>query len=617
MVALAHLACFAVVYWIAFNLRFDFSVPAGWMHLLLATMPWVVVLKLVVFYASGQCHGWGFSATFSDLTALLRASLLSFALIVVMDHFLFAYQIPRAVLLLDCAATIIVVGAVRTSGRLLRERVWPAFRQGNCRSALLVGVDVSTRLLAHQINSHADLGYRICGFLAVNRHSLGRRAGQIPVMGRLREVVQVAGRHHVEDILVMVGALSGRRMRWLMEACEEANLRLKIIPPVANLFNGSRWIPLRDVEIEDLLRRNPVQLDSQTIGEMIEGRRVLVTGAGGSIGSEICRQVLRFRPAELVLLGRGENRIFAIDGELKALKTQTTIHPVIANITNEDRLRQAFEKYRPEIVFHAAAHKHVPLMEANVGEAVWNNVTGTRCVADLADEYDVKRFVLISSDKAVNPASVMGATKHIAERYVQSLSQGSSTRFMIVRLGNVLGSAGSVVPIFQSQIRRGGPITVTDARMTRYFMTIPEASQLVLQAMTMGQGGEIFVLDMGAPVRIVELATELVRLSGLPADAIDITYTGMRPGEKLEEELFFDDEQLQRTAHPKVNVAGHRLAGYAEVSRMVADLESAVNGPEDVLLSRLCAAVPAYRAPTGLIRRTVMAPRDACPADSR
>jgi FlaA1/EpsC-like NDP-sugar epimerase len=614
-VALVHLACFAAVYWLAFTLRFDFSIPAGWMQLLVATLPWILAVKLVVFYASGHCHGWGFSATFSDLMVLLRASLISLVLIVVIDYFIIVHQIPRAVVLMDCVMTIIVLGAVRTSGRLLREHVWPALRPKACRPALLIGVNGSTSLLAHQINSHAELGYRICGFLAESRRRNGRRIGQIPVLGHFSDILSIAARYHVQDVLVMVGTLSGRRMRRLMAVCKESGLTLKIIPSVANLFNGSRWIPLRDVEIDDLLRRTPVELDSQAIGELIRDRRVLVTGAGGSIGAEICRQVLRFRPVELVLLGRGENRIFAIERELQALQTPTILHPVIANITNENALRQVFEKCRPEIVFHAAAHKHVPLMKANVGEAVRNNTLGTRCVADLADEYDVKSFVLISTDKAVNPASVMGVTKHIAERYLQALSQRSATRFVIVRLGNVLGSAGSVVPIFQSQIRCGGPITVTDPRMTRYFMTIPEASQLVLQATAMGRGGEIFVLDMGAPVRIVDLASDLVRLSGLPADAIDVTYTGIRPGEKLEEKLCFDDEGLRATAHPKVHAAEHHFASFAELTRILAGLDSAVDGSESVLLSLLCEAVPEYRPHGGMMRCAPRGSGEICPTD--
>jgi FlaA1/EpsC-like NDP-sugar epimerase len=325
----------------------------------------------------------------------------------------------------------------------------------------------------------------------------------------------------------------------------------------------------------------------------------MVTGAGGSIGSEICRQILAFRPECLILVGRGENRIFAIDRELRGLNTSTTIVACIGDVTNRVRMEQIFQAHRPEVVFHAAAHKHVPLMEANVGEAIRNNVFGTKCVADLSDRFGVISFVLISTDKAVHPSSVMGATKQVAERYVHTLSQESATRFTVVRFGNVLGSAGSVVPIFQQQIRAGGPITITDPRMTRFFMTIPEASQLVIQAATMGAGGEIFVLEMGEPVKIVDLARDLIRLSGLPEHAIEITFTGVRPGEKLYEELYFDDEQTLPTSHPKLRAAYHRPYALAEVRRAIAQLERTVNDPDELLRRRLREIVPEFNSPSG------------------
>jgi len=593
---LANLVLLTMVYWLAFGMRFGFRIQPEWMHVLFITAPWVLTVKLAVFHFSDQYRGGWFYVTFADLVALLRAAMLSLVAIVAIDHFLLPQQIPRAILLLDCVMTIMLYGAAKASGRMFVEHVWPTVRPRVCLPALLVGVDRSTGLLAHQINCHAELKYRIRGFLATDHGKMGQRLAQIPVLGYLDQVQDIATEHRVSDVLVIAGTLSGQRIRWLMDTCEEAELTLKIIPPVEDLFNGDRWIPLRDLEISDLLRRTPVTLDSQAIEGLIEGRRVLVTGAGGSIGSEICRQVLKFKPAELVLLGRGENRIFFIEQELRAQKTSTTLSPVIADITNADRMHQVFEQYRPEVVLHAAAHKHVPLMEANIGEAIKNNFLGTKCVADLADEYGVKNFVLISSDKAVNPSSVMGATKHLAERYVQALSEHSSTKLVAVRFGNVLGSAGSVVPIFQDQIRRGGPITVTDPRMTRYFMTIPEAAQLVLQASAMGRGGEIFVLDMGEPVRIVDLARDLVRLSGLPVNAIDITYSGIRPGEKLEEQLYFDDERTLPTAHAKVRLAKHRYGGANGMGELVSRFEDSVGQSEESLRFRLREAIPEYQS---------------------
>jgi FlaA1/EpsC-like NDP-sugar epimerase len=360
-----------------------------------------------------------------------------------------------------------------------------------------------------------------------------------------------------------------------------------------------------------LLRRDAIDLDAEMIGRMLEGRRVMVTGAGGSIGSEICRQVLRFNPRALVLVGRGENRIFAINNELRRTYPDAALHTCIADVRDVARMRGVFDEHHPEVVFHAAAHKHVPLMEQNVGEAIKNNVFGTQCVAELADEFGTEHFVFISTDKVVNPSSVMGVSKHLAERFVHALSQDSTTRFTVVRFGNVLGSNGSVVPIFQEQIRQGGPITVTDPRMTRFFMTIPEASQLVLPAAAMGRGGEIFVLEMGEPVRIVDLARDLIRLSGLPEHAIEISFTGIRPGEKLYEELYFDDEQTLPTSHPKVRAAYHRPFALADVRETMEQLAGMIHGSEDALRERLREMVPEFVPPESVAANHITATASA------
>ena len=594
---LGHALAFALVFWMAFVLRFDFSVPPDMTELFWSGLPWILALKVVVFFVSGHYDGWWSYVTFSDLRALIRATFLSLFLLAATDHFVLVYQIPRAVLILDCIFTIILLGALRASWRLLREQFRPILNRGDCRWALLVGADHFSAILAHQIQSHYHLPYRIRGFLSTNGAKKGSRLGQIPVLGRLEEIHEVAAACRTTDVLVTAGTLPGRRLRRLMEACEQAHLNLKIIPPMEDRFNGDHRIPIRDIEINDLLRRDPVELDTKAIGELLEGRRVLVTGAGGSIGSEICRQVLKFNPSELLLVGRGENRIFQIERELRALPMETKLFPGIGDITDEQRCRQLFEQFRPEVVFHAAAHKHVPLMEVNPGQAVKNNVCGTRCLVELSHEFGVSSFVLISTDKAVHPSSVMGASKHIAERYVHAMQQQSSTRFTVVRFGNVLGSTGSVVPIFQEQIRCGGPITVTDAQMTRFFMTIPEASQLVLQAAGMGQGGEIFVLEMGEPVRIVDLARDLIRLSGLPGGAIEITFTGVRPGEKLYEELYFDDEETLPTAHPKLRAAYHRPFTLSEVRRAVLELEQVIDGSPEAIRRKFGEIIPEYLSP--------------------
>jgi FlaA1/EpsC-like NDP-sugar epimerase len=598
LLAAAHLAVFAVAYWSAYLLRFDFAIVGSDYAAFRSTLGWVVATQLLVFGLLGQFHGWWRYVTFADLVSLLRACAASLVALASVNYF-FSLPIPRGVILLDGILMVVMFGAVRATWRMFREVFHPMLNSKDCRWALLVGTDLSNGILAHQIQSHFRLPYRVRGFLSVDEPNGASYVGQIPILGALEDVRQVASAYSATDVLVVAGTLSGSRLRSLMESCEEAGLNLKIIRPLEDRLGGDDRVPIRAIEINDLLGRDPVSLDTENIDKLLEGRRVMVTGGGGSIGSEICRQILAFRPESLILVGRGENRIFTIDRELRSLNTSTTILPCIGDVTNRERMEQIFKAHRPEVVFHAAAHKHVPLMETNVGEAIRNNVFGTKCVADLADRYGVHSFVLISTDKAVRPSSVMGATKQVAERYVHTLSQESATRFTVVRFGNVLGSAGSVVPIFQEQIRRGGPITITDPRMTRFFMTIPEASQLVLQAATMGAGGEIFVLEMGEPVRIVDLARDLIRLSGLPEHAIEISFTGVRPGEKLYEELYFDDEQTLATSHPKLRAAYHRPYALAEVRRAIAQLERLVDEPDELLRRKLREIVPEFHSPSG------------------
>jgi FlaA1/EpsC-like NDP-sugar epimerase len=598
LLAAAHVVVFATAYLSAYLLRFGFDVTDKSFGTFYSTVGWAVGTQLMVFALLGQFHGWWRYVTFADLTALLRASAVSLVALASVDYFV-TLPIPRGVILLDGILMVGMFGAVRASWRMFREVFHPMLGSKDCRWALLVGTDLSNGILAHQIQSHFRLPYRVRGFLSIDGPDGATHIGQIPILGALEEVRQIAAAYRATDVLVVAGTLTGSRLRTLMNSCEEEGLTLKIIRPLEDRLGGDDHVPIRDIEINDLLGRDPISLDTENIGKLIEGRRIMVTGAGGSIGSEICRQIMAFRPESLTLVGRGENRIFAIERELRRLNSSTTIDPCIADVTNRERMEQVFKAHRPEVVFHAAAHKHVPLMEANVCEAIRNNVFGTKCVADLADRYGVTSFVLISTDKAVHPSSIMGATKQIAERYVHTLSQESATRFTVVRFGNVLGSAGSVVPIFQEQIRGGGPITITDPRMTRFFMTIPEASQLVLQAATMGAGGEIFVLEMGEPVRIVDLARDMIRLSGLPEYAIEISFTGVRPGEKLYEELYFDDEQTLPTSHPKLRAAYHRPYALAEVRRAIAQLERLVTEPDDLLRRKLREIVPEFNPPSG------------------
>jgi FlaA1/EpsC-like NDP-sugar epimerase len=596
LLALGHLVIFSVSYWLAFGLRFDFAIPNAMATRMLASLPTVALVKMIVFYFMGHYHGWWRYVTFADLASLLRASLLSLLVLVLINHYVFAGQIPRVVVVLDCLMTALLLGALRASWRLCREH-W-IFGSGKHRPAIMVGADHQSGVLAHQIHSNPDSSYRIVGFVDDDARRNGTRLGGIPILGQPEHIHGIALSCCAKDILVVANSMSGDRLRQLMDSCDKANLKLKVIPTFADQLSASgREIPIRDVEINDILHRDPIELDMQSISKDIFNKDVLVTGAGGSIGSELCRQLLQFRPRNLIVVDNGENSLFLLNREMSELTQETRIHPHVVDVKNQTRMRNVFQQHHPQYVFHAAAHKHVGLMESNVAQCVENNVFGTKCTADLANEFGVKKFVLISTDKAVNPTSVMGASKHIAERYVHALAQDSETAFVAVRFGNVLGSNGSVVPIFKEQIRKGGPITITDERMTRFFMTIPEASQLVLQAASMGTGGEIFVLEMGQQIPVINLARDLIRLSGLRSDAIEIRHVGMRPGEKLFEELYFDDERTIETSHPLVHAAYHRTHGSREVRRAIEELRQSVNGTDTDVRIKLRELVPEYCPP--------------------
>jgi FlaA1/EpsC-like NDP-sugar epimerase len=441
------------------------------------------------------------------------------------------------------------------------------------------------------------------GFLDDDTSKRHNRIHGVEVLGPTDEIRGVTTRYDVDEVLMAMPSAPQRKVRELVERCEGINLRFRTVPAVADVIEGRVSVSqIRAVDIEDLLGRPPVTLDTEAIAEYIRDKVVMVTGAGGSIGSEMCRQIASFKPQRLILLEQAENNLFSIHRELERAHRDLAVVPVIADICDAARIASVFEHERPTAVCHAAAHKHVPMMEWNPGEAVKNNVLGTKTLADAAVRHGVEKFVMVSTDKAVNPTSVMGCTKRVAEMYVQHLSHDSGTQFVTVRFGNVLGSSGSVVPIFRAQIATGGPVTVTHPEMRRYFMTIPEASQLVLQAGAMGHGGEIFLLDMGEPVKIVDLARDLITLSGLRAgDDIEIEFTGIRPGEKLFEELSIEGEDVSRTEHPKIGIMKKRmedrdtiLSGIAKLLR----LADTSNG--DTIRRTLAELVPEYAVSEGL-----------------
>lgn len=591
----AHIVIAAIAYHLAFQLRFDFSVPVDERIIRDLTLPLVVLVKLLIFHRFGSFHGWWRYVTFEDLAALLRVATLSTLVVTAADHFVIvSFQIPRSVLVLDWCLTILLFGGLRSVWRLGHEGIWARLYPKEGVAALLVAADENGIALARQINGHPRLSYRIVGFLDDSESRWGSRLGGIPVVGGTENAVVLADQNDAREIVVVSDNVYGQRLRDLMERCRGANIRVKVIPSMGELLNGSHRVQIRDVDIEDLLRREPVELDVEAIEKMLASRCVLVTGAGGSIGSEICCQIARCRPAKLVLAERAENTLFQIEQKLLNKDPTLPLVPCVVDIGDRRRLESVFARHRPEIVFHAAAHKHVPMMEANPGEAIANNVLGTKLVADLSHAHGADRFVLISTDKAVNPASVMGASKLLAERYIHAFSERSPTRFVVVRFGNVLASNGSVVPIFQEQIRRGGPVTVTHPQMKRYFMTISEASQLVLQAASIGKGGEVFVLDMGQPISIVNLAEDLIRLSGYAPGEIEIKFIGCRPGEKLFEELLLSDEETLSTSHPKLRTARHAFFSFAEACHAIGRLAEVIHEDKDVIRERLREVVPEY-----------------------
>jgi len=586
---------FAVSYWLAFAFRFDFDFDQPGFRTCYQSIMWVVLFKTAVFYVHRHFHGCWFYATIKDVQVLTKSALVCSIFVLLFGRNCFPPPFPRTAPITDCILTIFLVGSLRLGWRVLRQDILPRITKQDYRKVLLIGANHEGAALAHELGSYPKLGYRIVGFLSLHGEKVGKQLGHIPVIGHVAELETIITTYGIREVLTISGILRGDVIRNVMNTCRKKGVLLRIVPSMDNRLGGAS-VPMRDINIEDLLKREPIKLDDSKIEELIRERRILVTGAGGSIGSEICRQILRYEPKTLILLGRGENRIFYLERELQQTGFVGELVAVIADVTREQRLEQIFRQYRPEVVFHAAAHKHVPLMEANVPEAIVNNVIGTKTVADLADRYDVAAFVLVSTDKAVNPTNVMGASKHLAERYIHSLSSSSKTKFIVTRFGNVLGSAGSVVPIFKEQIASGGPVTVTDHRMTRFFMTIPEASQLVLQAAAMGRGGEIYVLDMGEPVKIIDLAKDMIRLGGLPEEAVEIHEVGIRPGEKLYEELYFDSEKTVATAHPKLRGALHRPCEMQVVEKQIAELViAAATGQPSKIKEKLKECVAEYQ----------------------
>ena len=557
-VLLGDLALIVVSVMGSFALRLDAEQLPFYFPAILIMMAVALLAKVPVYYAFGLYRRLWVYASTNELRlitiAVTTASVLTSGLMLLLISFGWVLPgMPRTSLGIDWLLSLVLIGGSRFALRILAEQS-VAPRNGKRRKVLIIGAGDAGALVVRELQKASQVNLLPIGFLdddpAKQRHEING----VPVIGRIAELPDVLDNHTVDEVIIAIPSAAGKLLRIVTDACRLKGIPSRTMPSIYELIGGKVSVSrLREVEITDLLRREPAKIDYRLVGTSLSGKRVLVTGAGGSIGREISRQVARWGPSELVLLGHGENSIFDALLELQEDYGTLSIHPIIADVRDLPRLQSVFRTHRPEVVFHAAAHKHVPLMEYNVEEAITNNIVGTRNVVQVSTNSDVERFVLISTDKAVNPINVYGATKRLAEMIVIDAAQRTGRTFTVVRFGNVLGSRGSVVPLFKSQIARGGPVLITHPDMERYFMTIPEAVHLVLQASAMGQGGEAFILNMGDQVRILDLAEDLIRLSGLePGKDIEIAFTGIRPGEKLSEDLWEQGAHFQPTAHSEI-----------------------------------------------------------------
>jgi FlaA1/EpsC-like NDP-sugar epimerase len=568
LIIFAHILAFAASLLLSFlvanNMQFRRAWLIGQYPLLLV---FFVIIKLVIFGFFNQYRGWWRYVGITDLVGILRASLVSTLIIVSLwSALIFAptsirlklqdiTSIGQGIFMADLFTTFLLLAGLRMLIRLYHEE-FRTIESGRLKRLLIVGAGNTGVTLLGDLHKKQVAEYEVVGFIDDDPSKQGTFILGLPVIGTVEDLPKICKERNIDEIAIAMPSATHRQRRRVIQMCEGIKIRFNTVPSFSDIASGKlRVSQIRNVDINDLLGREAVELDLVSIEAFLKNKVILVSGAGGSIGSEMCRQICNFAPKLLLLVEQAENPLFYIERELCSRFPALRIKAIICDITDRIRVDNIFEKYHPEVVIHAAAHKHVPLMELNSGEAVKNNVVGTQNVADAADRYGSTNFVMISTDKAVNPTSIMGSSKRIAEMYIQDLARTSKTQFVTVRFGNVLASEGSVVPIFKKQIAEGGPVTVTHPDMKRYFMTIPEASQLVLQAATMGKGGEIFVLDMGEPVKIVDLAKELITLSGFsPDEDIEIKFTGMRPGEKLFEELSIAGEDMQPTSHPKIAI---------------------------------------------------------------
>ncbi len=590
---LLDVAVLSVAFFLSYLPAINVRLTDFYVDIALTQLPFVILVQFSALFLVGAYSIIWRYVSIEDLRVFLTAAFLSGAVLVALRFLLIftnfnLWQVPVSVIMID---TVLGFGGI-LGLRVIRRFFYEIGDKGGSlgprrrikrKAALLVGAGRMGATLVKEMSGRADAEFDFRGFVDDDGQKKGGSVSGVKVLGTTHDLPRLVDEMNIEQVVITIDHAQGKDIRRILDVCTAIPVKAQIVPSLNEIAHGRVSVSrIRDVQIEDLLGREPVQLDDENLHEFLTGKTVMVTGAGGSIGSELVRQIISYRPAALLLVERAEFQLFTIARELSADPEKVAYVPLIADVGDEPRMREIFEQHKPEVIFHAAAHKHVSLMESNACEAVKNNVFATRVLGKLAGEFGVTDFVLISTDKAVNPTSIMGASKRIAEIVVQELNHDYPTNYMAVRFGNVLGSAGSVVPIFSEQIQKGEAITVTHKEMTRYFMTIPEASQLVLQAGALGSGGEIFILDMGEPIKILDLAEDMIRLSGLtPYEDIDIVFTGVRKGEKLFEELEITGENLLKTHHPKIFIGKIATYPQKEVFRILTDFQNAVAHSDD------------------------------------
>jgi FlaA1/EpsC-like NDP-sugar epimerase len=608
IMALIDTAVINIALLAAFYLRFDSVIQSQYIVLYRDTCVVVTLLTLACFYKFNLYNRlWKF-ASINELISIISATLTA-AILIIGYTFMFGHPYPRTIYILYWSLLTTFAGGYRF---MLRAGTNINFRgiqnTSDVKNVMVIGAGDAGSVVIEEFVKHPQLKRRPVAVIDDDKSKQGMKIRGIKVEGARKDIPDIVLKKSIHEIIIALPSADRRDIKDIVTICNKTKCKIKILPGIYELIDGNVTVQrLRDVKIEDLLGREPVKVNLQEISGYIKNKTVLVTGGGGSIGSELCRQIVKFKPKQLLIFDMNENDVYNLECDLKTQYRNPKYKCLIGSIRDEDRLEYIFQKYRPEVVFHAAAHKHVPMMELNPIEAIKNNVFGTLNVAEVSIKYSAERFILISTDKAVNPTNVMGATKRIAEIAIQMMARGSNTVFAAVRFGNVLGSKGSVVPLFKRQIERGGPVTVTHPEVTRYFMTIPEAVQLVIQAGALANGGEIFILDMGDPVKIIDLAKNMIRLSGLePYTDIKIQYTGLRPGEKLFEELLLNEEGITATKNEKIYIAKPTYMPVETFSKELEELKKILLGYNKDLEGTIKRLVPTYKEMLDTSSRTAI-----------